>query len=246
MNIGRLYLVAAGIAMMLGAPSLAREVDQAAPGSPLYDKAVLESISGLAGRDREAAHARPPSPGPDYYWCDHCKTYHQRKPAAGQAGAAVHAPAAAAVGAAGGVRPPSPGPDYYWCDSCKTYHKRQASAAAGPAEGTAATPGASGERPPLPGPDYYWCKTCRTYHRQPDAAGAGASPPHGHAHPPQSDSSAVGKAFGGEYYYCDQCKTYHRRPAAASEAKVDVSRIVGGVSNRPNANPLAGSVGAGP
>jgi hypothetical protein len=149
----------------------AAEEPQAAPGSPLYQAAVQEALRGLTnlGATPAAAVQVPPLPEglspADYYWCDKCKTYHRREPAAagkpGEPGqppaVAGQPPAAAATPAAGpavgGSIPPSPEglspADYYWCDKCKTYHPRNP--AAGPAPQPAA-PQPTPQPAPQPAP----------------------------------------------------------------------------------------------
>ncbi len=152
---GGLLWVGAALALVItalaaGSYGASNEID-AAPGSPLYGKAVHEAIQGLAG-NRAKQHAagqpgaaRPPLPAGlspnDYYWCDKCKAYHKHKPggagqasppaAAGQPAAAQPAPPANPQPVAGqpaAARPPLPAgfsPDeVYWCEKCKAYHKR--------------------------------------------------------------------------------------------------------------------------
>jgi hypothetical protein len=209
MKAGWLYVVLIGAvtlaiaSAMVNADRRDAETDLAAPGSPLYDRAVVESISGLAGKGQNDP-ARGPSPGPGYYWCEHCKTYHRRQDQQAQAGEY-------AVGGAPAGRPPSPGPDHYWCEKCKAYHQRSSDGGT-PAPSPAAPEADAGVRPPSPGPDYYWCRTCKAYHRQPGTGdGAADVPSHGHAEPPTNDNSFVGRALDGAYYYCAKCQTYHRR-----------------------------------
>ena len=124
--------------VVAGADGRSPESDLAAPGAPLYEKAVTESVITLKSKkEQEAlgAAGRPPSPGPDYFWCKNCKTYHKEKAPASQGQPAVAqspgvAPAASPQPVSAAVRPPSPGADYYWCENCKTYHKRQTPASA--------------------------------------------------------------------------------------------------------------------
>jgi hypothetical protein len=204
------------------------ESDLAAPGAALYENALTESLKSLMSKQEQAelgAEGRPPSPGPEYYWCDNCKTYHKRAtPASAQQPAAVQrpgvTPAASPQPAAVAARPPSPGVDYYWCEKCQTYHKKQAvpnqPGAVTPAQhGTpAAAPGVD-TRPPSPGPEFFWCDNCKTYHRrQPVAQQPGSLPatPHTHAAPPAGEAA---KAQSEDYYYCENCKTYHRRQPVA-------------------------------
>ena len=158
------------------------ETDLAAPGAPLYEYAVTESVKSMMSKQEQAklgAEGRPPSPGPDYYWCKNCKAYHKRKtPAsAGQPAVARTPGATPAASPQPAARPPSPGAGYYWCEHCKTYHKKQAApnqhgavkqglpSTPVPHAVPAATPGAA-VRPPSPGKDYYWCEKCETYHRR--------------------------------------------------------------------------------
>lgn len=143
------------------------ESDLAAPGSPLYELAVKESIRTLSQQEQSGqADDIPPSPGPDYYWCKNCKAYHKRKPPASPAQPDVQRTAPAQDRAGEAVRPPSPGPEYYWCENCNAYHRPQAQQAhshpvlpAHPAAGSgeAAAPG-----------NYYYCENCKAFHlRQP-------------------------------------------------------------------------------
>jgi hypothetical protein len=159
-----------------GADARSPESDLAAPGAPLYERAVKESVITLMSKQEQAvldAQGRPPSPGPDYFWCKNCKTYHKRKtPASAQKPAVAQRP-----GAATAARPPSPGPDYYWCENCKTYHKRQAPAPAQQPGASPAAPHAHAAPPAVgtvadqaPGADYYYCENCKTYHRRKPAA----------------------------------------------------------------------------
>jgi len=203
-------LLAVGRGVVAGDGKRSPESDLAAPGAPLYEKAVKESVITLMSKQEQAAldaQGRPPSPGPDYFWCKNCKTYHKRQtpaspgqPAVAQSPAA--APAASPQPAAAAARPPSPGADYYWCENCKTYHKRQAA----PNQHGAAVPGtpalqeapAAGSgvdvRPPSPGEGYYWCENCKTYHKRQAPAPAqqpGASPSAPHVSPPETRSAAV-------------------------------------------------------
>lgn len=171
-------VLAAGGGWSAGAGNRSPEADLAAPGAALYEAAVTESVTSLKSKEEQAelgAQGRPPSPGPDYFWCEQCKTYHQRQTpgAAGQAAAVPRSGAApAAPGQPAAARPPSPGPNYYWCDQCKTYHLRQTSAqqpGASPAT-RAATPAPGSAPAPAPGGDYYYCEQCKTYHRRQPAA----------------------------------------------------------------------------
>jgi hypothetical protein len=256
-------LLTAGWVGVADAGKRSPETDLAAPGAALYEQAVKESVITLKSKKEQAAldaQGRPPSPGPDYYWCENCKTYHKRPTPAspGQPTAAQRAAAPASPqqpDAAVAARPPSPGPDYFWCKNCKTYHKRQTPASPGQPAGAqrpVATPAspqqlldASAARPASPGADYYWCEKCKTYHKrqavqkQPGAATPAA--PHAHAAPP---AGGAAQAQGADYYYCDKCKTYHRRQPVALQPSVDVSRIFGGVTNSPNRNPLIDPAGA--
>ena len=127
-------LLAVGRGAVAGDGSQSPETDLAAPGAPLYEYAVTESVKSLMSKQEQAAldaQGRPPSPGPDYFWCKNCKTYHKRKaPASARQPAAARTPGAAPAAspppdAAAAARPPSPGADYYWCDKCKTYHRRK-------------------------------------------------------------------------------------------------------------------------
>jgi len=180
-------LLATRRGVVAGDGSQSPETDLAAPGAPLYEYAVTESVKTLMSKQEQEAldaQGRPPSPGPDYFWCKNCKTYHKRQtPASAQQPAVARTPGAAPAAspqpaAATVARPPSPGPDYYWCEKCKTYHKRQAvpnqpGAAVPESPGTtalreaAAAPGVDARPPPSPGEGYYWCEKCKTYHRRP-------------------------------------------------------------------------------
>jgi hypothetical protein len=159
------------------------EVDLAAPGAPLYEYAVVESVRTLMSKEDQAeldAEGRPPSPGPDYFWCEQCKSYHMRQPA-GSPGqpAGAQSPGAASAppgqpGAVTAVKPPSPGPDSYWCEQCKSYHLRQPAPQqqGGPsgAQAQGAIPIAGQASAQAPGGDYYYCDKCKAYHHRQVAA----------------------------------------------------------------------------
>ena len=211
------------------------ETDLAAPGAPLYEAALRESVQSLMSKQEQAelgAQGRPPSPGPDYYWCENCKTYHRRQtPASPQQTPPAQGQAVAPAPQNGAV-PSSPGPDTYWCENCKTYHKRQdtpnqhGAAASLPQATPAAVPGTD-TRPPAPGNDYYWCDNCKTYHQRQEPGAA----PQAHTAPPPAGSAAA-QAPGGDFYYCENCKTYHRRQHPAHQSVEDL--IVAEATNRPN------------
>lgn len=225
------------------------ETDLAAPGSALYEYAVTESVKSLMSKQEQAelgVAGRPPSPGPDYYWCENHKTYHQNENAAsaGQPGVVPATPQQVGGGAA--AKPASPGADYYWCDECRSYHQRQSltnhvgaavqgSAGTQPRQGTAA--GTAGDaRPPSPGEGFYWCENCKTYHlRQTSAQQPGASSTNAHVH---SAAAVGGAGASGDYYYCENCKTYHRRQPAIPPPLGGLNSILGGGSNSPLWNPL--------
>jgi hypothetical protein len=251
----REHLYRTGIAVLLlgvgwlavaGSVRRAPETDLAAPGAPLYEYAVTESIKTMMSQQEQAALAaegRPPSPGPGFFWCDNCKIYHQSPdPAPGQqpgnAQAQVAAPAQPQQPNAAST--PTPVAGSYWCESCKTYHQRQdapAQRAAPQIDSVIDT------RPPSPGEGYYWCENCKTYHlRQEAAQQPGASPaaPHIHTAPPPIDAEAA-QALGLSYY-CEQCKTYHRKTPVSQPSLEDL--INGGVSNSPNLSPLVGPAGS--
>lgn len=190
----RLLWIGSGFAIVISAMAVASyrpaaELN-AAPGSPLYGRAVHEAIQGLAGVGKGGAGgpggARPPLPAglsaEDHYWCANCKTYHKRQPpeAIGPDGV----PASIARPPAPGTRPPAPAgqaatpagaqpplpagvsaDEVYWCADCKAYHKRSGQAA--PAHGAAP---AGAAKPPLPAgvsaDDVYWCANCKSYHRK--------------------------------------------------------------------------------
>jgi len=164
-------LLAAGWGVVAGVRSRSPETELAAPGAPLYEYAVTESVKTLMSKQEQAelgAAGRPPSPGPDHYWCDNCKTYHKRQTPAQQPAVAqrpVSAPVVSPQPGAAAARPPSPGADSYWCENCKTYHKRQTPASAGQ-PGAAQKPGASPAAPPAQSEDFYYCEKCKTYHRR--------------------------------------------------------------------------------
>ena len=90
-------------------------------------------------------------------------------------------------------------------------------------------------RPPSPGADYYWCEKCKTYHKRKTPASA---------QQPAAATAARPPSPGADYYWCERCKMYHRRKPVAQQPAADPSRIVGGVSNSPNLNPLIGPAGA--
>jgi hypothetical protein len=174
-------LLTAGWVGVADAGKRSPETDLAAPGVALYEQAVKESVITLKSKKEQAAldaQGRPPSPGPDYYWCKNCKTYHKRQtPASPGQPAGAQRPVATPASPqqlldASAARPASPGADYYWCEKCKTYHKRQAV----PNQPGAATP-VPHETPAVgtvadqaPGGDYYYCENCKTYHRRKPAA----------------------------------------------------------------------------
>lgn len=237
-------VLAAGQDAVAGDGKSSPETDLAAPGAPLYEYAVAESVKGMLSKQEQAelgAASRPPSPGPDYFWCENCKTYHKRQaPASAQQPVAAHSPVAVPAaspqpGAAAATRPPSPEADYYWCEHCKTYHKKKTAASA-----AAPQPGDNpATRPPSPGADYYWCQHCKTYHKRKSSAsvqqpGTSAAAPQAHAVSPAAGGAA--QSPGADYYYCENCKTYHRRQPVAQQSVEDL--ILGGVSNSPNRNPL--------
>lgn len=145
----------AGFALVAAAVwSYARtEVVEAGGGSPYYDSAVKQALTGLrnvgsGGVDVPAG--RPPLPAgldpAEYYWCEQCKTYHQREPGAapGAPPAAQPAPAvdpsappALLQRPAGGdpaapvqhAIPPLPDgldpANYYWDAASRSYRLRQ-------------------------------------------------------------------------------------------------------------------------
>jgi len=130
-------LLAVGQGVVAGDGRRSPETDLAAPGAPLYEYTVTESVKTLMSKQEQAkleAKGRPPSPGPDYFWCKNCKTYHKRKtPAPARQQPAVvqspgAAPAASPQPATTPARSPSPGAGYYWCEKCKTYHPRKPAA----------------------------------------------------------------------------------------------------------------------
>lgn len=246
-----LLLLAVGRGVVAGDGKRSPESDLAAPGAPLYEKAVKESVITLMSKQEQAAlddQGRPPSPGPDYFWCKNCKTYHKKtapaSPGQQQAGQTPGAAPASPQqpGAATAARPPSPGPDHFWCENCKTYHKKQAvpnqhgavnQGTPVPQAVPAAAPGTAA-RPPSPGKDYFWCENCKTYHmRQPAAQQSGASPA---APPAHAIGTVADQAPGADYYYCEKCKTYHHRKPVAQLSVEDL--IVGGATNNPHQNPL--------
>jgi hypothetical protein len=248
-------LLTAGWVFVAGAGRRSPETDMAAPGAPLYEYTVTESVKSLMSKEEQAelgAEGRPPSPGPDYFWCENCKTYHKRQaPASPGQPAAAPSPGAVPASpqppdAASSARPPSPGAGYYWCEQCNTYHQKQANQ---PGAALQESPGALAPREAPaagPGEGTYWCEQCNTYHRQQSAAqrpGASPAAPQAQAAPPAVGTVAA-QALGGDYYYCEKCKTYHRRQPVAQQPVVDLSRIVGGVSNSPNRRPLIGPAGA--
>jgi len=218
-------VIAVLLLVVAGADGRSPESDLAAPGAPLYEYAVTESVKTLMSKQEQAelgAAGRPPSPGPDYDWCENCKTYHKK----GQTPATPRQPAADPA-----TRPPSPGAGHYWCEHCKTYHKKGQ---------TPATPGQPATdpatRPPSPGPDHYWCEHCKTYHKK--KTPASAQQPAAAQRPGASPTAPL--PLSADYYYCEKCKTYHRRKPVAQQPVMDASRIVGGVSNSPNRSPLIG------
>ena len=170
-------LLSAARGVVAGDGRRSPETDLAAPGAPLYEYAVTESVKSLMSKQEQAeldTASRPPSPGPDYFWCENCKTYHKGKtPAsAGQPAVAQRPGVAPQPAAAAATRPPSPGADFYWCENCKTYHKRQPVAAQGSGASPAApqahaAPHAVGTgAAQSPGSNYYYCEKCKTYHRR--------------------------------------------------------------------------------
>ena len=194
---GRLLWIGSAFAIVISAMAVASYRSDAelhaAPGSPLYGRAVHEAIQGLAGVGKRAGAgqpggARPPLPAglnPDeHYWCDDCKTYHKRQPA--EAIGPDGVPASIARPAAPGARPPNPAAqpptpaaarpplpqgvsadEVYWCADCRAYHKRGGHAA--PANGADGVPQAAA-KPPLPAgvsaDEVYWCEKCQSYHRK--------------------------------------------------------------------------------
>jgi len=163
-----LLLAAAGRDVVAGDGKLSPETDLAAPGAPLYEKAVKESVRTLMSKEEQAklgSEERSLSPGPDYYWCKNCKTYHKkkrsahsRKPATAQ-NPAVAPAASPPSGVAAAAKPPSPGPDFFWCAQCKTYHKKQASP--NQRETLKREPNKT-----LKASDFFYCEKCKTYHRR--------------------------------------------------------------------------------
>jgi len=209
---GRLLWIGAAFAIVISAMAVASYRPDAelnaAPGSPLYGRAVHEAIQGLAGVGKRAgagqpAGARPPLPAglsPDeHYWCESCKTYHKRQPAAaigpdGVPASLARPPAPGAQPSTPAAQPPTPGAaqpplppgvtadEVYWCADCKAYHKRSSQAA--PANGADGVPPAAA-KPPLPpgvsADEVFWCENCKSYHRKDahaaPAAGAGSPTP---------------------------------------------------------------------
>ena len=156
--------LAVGWVVVAGDGSRSPETDLAAPGAPLYQYAVSESVKTLMSKQEQAelgAAGRPPSPGPDYYWCENHKAYHKKQtpgspqqPAAAQTPGAIPAPPAQPDGSTA-AKPPSPGAGYYWCENCKSYHQGTTNQTSASVQGSAVTP-ASGEAPPT-GTQSYWC-----------------------------------------------------------------------------------------
>jgi len=238
-------LVTGAWVVVAGGGTRLPESDLAAAGAALYEFAVTESVKSLMSKE-EQADARPPSPGPEYFWCDNCKTYHKN-----QAPGTHPQPGVSPV-----TRPPSPGLESYWCESCKSYHLRQDApnppGAAGPAASVASvqhsTPAAGAPvvaRPPSPGEGYYWCEQCKTYHLRPTSPQQpGVAPTVPQAPLAGSAASSDQRALREDYYYCEQCKTYHHRQPAAQQPATNVSRIFGGGSNSPNNSPILNPVGS--
>jgi hypothetical protein len=222
------FLLSAGPSVVAGDGKSSPETDLAAPGAPLYEKAVKESVVGLKSKQEQAklgAQSRPPSPGPDYYWCENCKTYHKRKtqPSAQKpASTPKQDPAPAVSPQPAATRPPSPGPGYYWCEHCKTYHRKKTPAA------SAQTNTVTAASPPSPGADYYWCEHCQSYHKRKISASA-------QIHTPPPAAARAAQSPGENYYYCEKCKTYHLRKAMDQESVENL--IIGGATNKPHQHP---------
>lgn len=162
-------LLAVGLAVAANVRTRSPEADLAAPGADLYEFAVTESVRTLMSKEEQAElgeAGRPPSPGPDYFWCDNCKTYHLRQEPAAPGQPAVAPGTTPRPQPAAGARPPSPGPDFYWCEDCKTYHRKQATPGAAPAVHAPATPADGSVASQALGGDYYYCENCKTYHRR--------------------------------------------------------------------------------
>ena len=240
------------------------ETDLAAPGAPLYEYALNESLKSLMSQQEQeefGARNRPPSPGPDFFWCKNCKTYHKKgqppgsapqpviiqspnaAPGAPQQQASPQQPGTAAA------RPPSPGADSYWCENCRAYHKKlpapvQSVAVPQAAPGTPAA-AVHGEdvRASSPREGYYYCENCKTYHRQPPAAqqpGASPTAPRTQVTPPAAGELAPSSA--DDFYYCENCKTYHRRQPL-TPLPTNAVHITSGLTNNPYLTPLASPQG---
>jgi hypothetical protein len=181
------FLMATGAVAKAGDSGRSPESDLAAPGAALYEIAVTESIRSLMTKE-EQAEGRPPSPGPDYFWCENCKTYHKTQPGAAIVQPAVaQSPGAVPAGTKAGSLPPSPGEGYYWCEQCKTYHVLPASAQQPGAARTVpqtngVVPATGAVGAPISG-DYYYCEQCKTYHRRTPE--------------PQKPAPTVSHIFGG-------------------------------------------------
>jgi hypothetical protein len=235
-NVIAALLFASGVTLA-NAGRRSPETDLAAPGAALYEFALNESLKSLMSKQEQeeiGARNRPPSPGPDYFWCDNCKTYHKNEqtPAAAPQPSIAQNPNVAPQQAApqisvpqqpdaAAARPPSPSEDSYWCENCKSYHKKQ-SVPNPPGGAAQAAPG---------GEESYYCEDCKTYHRRQPAAQQPGAPP------------AVSPAEGGvppqasdDYYYCENCKTYHRHQSSLQlPAGAD---IISGLTNNLYQNPF--------
>jgi hypothetical protein len=193
--------VVAGVGVVAAISYVRSQETHAASGSPLYERAVNEAITGLKNPAEKVTAARPALPAglsPDeHYWCESCQAYHKRQAAEGQ-------PA--------GVAPPP----------------LAAAAPATPLTPAAGTP-VPGSIPPLPAglsaDDYYWCADCKGYHkRQPgqDQPAGAAVPPGTADHPAGSAAQPAGTVpplpaglSPNDYYWCTNCKAYHLRQPAA-------------------------------
>ncbi len=192
--------------LVLLTPAILPAQDIVEGGSPLYGRAVKESIDGLV--KREKTRTTPAAAQP----CKHCGKIHPPgqhgtpRPAAHASTPGkpcpkcgkIHAPAetqakpAAANHVDSGARlPPEMAGKYYYCKTCKKYHVRKQTPPGETAVRPAKEETIAAKRDEVLPPKHAPAETAATNH---------------------VDSGAIlSPHIAKEYYYCRTCKKYHSR-----------------------------------